>query len=104
MVPVLTWRRGSGFRRRRPTWVSLEAAGFALRDFLALVSLSVSLRHGVTATPLRRCLSVSLRLARRLVGLSLSFLFFFFFFFLWFLLSPFGFGLLRAEIFFLVVD
>ena len=31
---------------------------------------------------------------------SLTFLFFFFFFFLCFLLSPFGFGLLRAEVFF----
>ena len=87
-----------------PAWVSLEA-GFALRDSLALCLSSLS----VTVSRRHHCLSVSLRLValafRSLTFLSSSF---FFFFFLWFLLSSFGFGLLRAEIFsfffFVVVD
>ena len=90
-------RRGSRSRSRR-------------RGVGHVVSLSVSLvspsrRHGVAALPL--CLSPSRTLAQSplALGLSLSFLLFFFLFFplvFLFLLSPFGFGLLRAEIFFFV--
>ena len=93
--------------------LALAVAGVGL-----VVSLSVSLvspsrasrrhgntasrRHGVAALPL--CLSPSRTLAQSplALGLSLSFLLFFFLFFplvFQFLLSPFGFGLLRAEIF-----
>ena len=82
------------------------------RSRLAL-SLSPSRRHRplslfVTATPTRASelitvLFISLCLSRSQLSplsLSLSFLFFFSFFSFVFLLSPFGFGLLRAEIFF----
>ena len=55
--------------------------------------------HGVAALPL--CLSPSRTLAQSplALGLSLSFLLLFFPLVFQFLLSPFGFGLLRAEIF-----
>ena len=83
-----------------PAWVSLEA-GFRT---LSLSSCSLSL--SVTATPTRASESdqdgslYSLSLSHRLAALASHFPFFFIFFFLCFLLSRFGFGLLRAEFFF----
>ena len=102
-----------GWADRETAWVSLSQSPARrgsrrlTRLALCLSSLSVtgltaSRRHGVAALPL--CLSPSRTLAQSplALGLSLSFLLFFFLFFplvFQVLLSPFGFGLLRAEIF-----
>ena len=107
-----------GWADRETAWVSLSQSparvGLVVSLSVSLVSPSrASRRHGVAALPL--CLSPSRTLAQSplALGLSLSFLLFFFLFFplvFQVLLSPFGFGLLRAEIFsfffffFLVVD
>ena len=101
-------RRGSRSRSRR-------CGSRRLALCLSSLSVTASRRHGVATLPL--CLSPSRTLAHSLVALasrSLTFLSSSFFFFLFFplvfqfLLSPFGFGLLRVEIFsfffFLVVD
>ena len=86
--------------------LALAVAGVGLVVSLSVSLVSPSRRHGVAALPL--CLSPSRTLAQSLVALasrSLTFLSSSFFFFLFFplvfqfLLSPFGFGLLRAEIF-----
>ena len=99
-----------GWADRETAWVSLSqspARRGSRRLALCLSSLSVtgltaSRRHGVAALPL--CLSPSRTLAQSplALGLSLSFLLFFFLFFplvFQFLLSPFGFGLLRLRFF-----
>ena len=120
-------RSSNGNRRRRRQvdlvsrgGVGLTLAGVGLArswvsHSLALVLLSVSLRHGDTALclfPSRRHRHGPLNLIKMglctlylylylcLVALASHFPFFFIFFFLCFLLSRFGFGLLRAEFFF----
>ena len=110
-------KSSNGNRRRRGQMDLVSRGGVGLArswvsHSLTLVSLSVSLHHGDTAL----CLSSSRRHRHRplnlikmglctlylcLVALASHFPFFFFsFFFLCFLLSPFGFGLLRAKFFF----
>ena len=87
--------------------LALAVAGVGLIVSLSVSLVSPSRRLGDTAAVLPLCLSSSRTLAQSLVALasrSLTFLssFFFFLFFplvFQFLLSPFGFGLLRAEIF-----
>ena len=120
-VKARSWAGQIGKRQPAAAAASQRGGvGLALAGVGLVVSLSVSLvspsrRHGDTAAALPLCLSPSRTLAQSLVALASrsltflsSFFFFFFFFFLWFLLSPFGFGLLRAEIFsfffFVVVD
>ena len=123
----LAWlgRSSNGNRRRRRQvdlvlrgGMGLAFAGVGLArswvsHSLALVLLSVSLRQGDTALclfPSRRHRHGPLNLIK--IGLCTVYLYLylclaalashfpFFFFFLWFLLSPFGFGLPRAEFFF----
>ena len=86
--------------------LALAVAGVGLIVSLSVSLVSPSRRLGDTAAALPLCLSSSRTLAQSLVALasrSLTFLSSFFFSFFSFgfsvLLSPFGFGLLRAEIF-----